>query len=122
MAPRKALLRTSPKLSRCRHGRRRAPVSLLVLLCKTGAKYFGTEAKILSQSLKAGQIIWTLKVKSTNYFARRCLNPFKQVKSFGHSCNKLCSILSNSSLNPLKQVKSFGRVYKTLRRFSIMMS
>ena len=51
---RKAPLRTSPKLSRCRHGRRRAPVSLLVLLCKTSAKYFGTEAKILSQSLKAG--------------------------------------------------------------------
>ena len=50
----KAPLRTSPKLSRCRHGRRRAPVSLLVLLCKTSAKYFGTEAKILSQSLKAG--------------------------------------------------------------------
>ena len=51
---RKAPLRTSPKLSRCRHGRRRVPVSLLVLLCKTSAKYFGTEAKIFSQSLKAG--------------------------------------------------------------------
>ena len=51
---RKAPLRTSPKLSRCRHGRRRVPVSLLVLLCKTSAKYFGTEDKILSQSLKAG--------------------------------------------------------------------
>ena len=52
--PRKAPLRTSPKLSRCRHGRRRAPVSLRVLLCETRAQYFGTDAKILSQSLKAG--------------------------------------------------------------------
>ena len=51
---RKAPLRTSPKLSRCRHGRRRAPVSLLVLLCKTSVSDFGTEAKITNQSFKAG--------------------------------------------------------------------
>ena len=50
-----------PKLSRCRHGRRRAPVSLLVLLCKTSVSDFGTEAKITNQSLKSGQNIWTIQ-------------------------------------------------------------
>ena len=38
-----------------------------------------------------------------------CLNPLKQVKSFGLIISNLFNESETFSLNPLKQVKSFGR-------------
>ena len=57
---------------------------LRVLPRKTRAKDFGTDDKIFSQSLKAGQNIWTGGVGDRHKqggFPR--LNPLNQVKAFG---------------------------------------
>ena len=84
---------------------------LRVLPCETRAQYFCTDAKILCQSLKSGQIIWTRKIHSCSQSQiSMSLNPLNQVKTFGHIGLLPLSHQVTRSLNPLNQVKSFGLI------------